>query len=167
MQHHIEKNVHQGAMKIKRSADEAYHIAIQDGFALLDLAIDESKLRQALSDERSGAVVSFDGRVRNHNNDSSVQRLTYYGYEELAINQGRLIIEQAKTKFDIVNAVAMHRIGALAIGDMAVWVGVCAAHRDAAFEACRWILDTIKADIPIWKQEYYPNEPSKWLSNNG
>ncbi len=167
MDNHIEKSVHQGAMQIKRSADEAYHIAIQDGFALLDLPIDDGRLKRALIHDESGALVSFDGRVRNHNNDSSVQRLTYYGYEDLAINQGRLIIEQAKTKFDIVNAVAMHRIGALAIGDMAVWVGVCAAHRDAAFEACRWILDTIKADIPIWKQEYYPNEPSKWLSNNG
>lgn len=167
MDNHVEKSVHQGAMQIKRSSDEAYRIAVQDGFALLDLAIDEARLKRSLINDESGAVVSFDGRVRNHNNDSSVQRLTYYGYEDLAINQGRLIIAEAKAKFDIINAVAMHRIGALEIGDMAVWVGVAAAHRGAAFEACRWILDTIKADIPIWKQEYYPDEPSKWLSNNG
>ncbi|WP_169391413.1 MULTISPECIES: molybdenum cofactor biosynthesis protein MoaE [Psychrobacter] len=167
MDNHFEKSVHQGAMQIKRSVDDAYHLAIQDGFALLDVAIDEPRLRKALIDDRSGAVVSFDGRVRNHNNDSQVQRLTYYGYEALAINQGRLIIDKAKAQFGIVNAVAMHRIGALEIGDMAIWVGVSAAHRDAAFDACRWILDTIKADIPIWKQEYYPDEPSKWLSNNG
>lgn len=167
MPNHTENRVHQGAMQITRSIDEAYHLAIKDGFSLLDVAIDEPRLKNALINDHCGALVSFDGRVRNHNNNSDVQRLTYYGYEDLAINQGRLIIETAKVKFDIEAAVAIHRIGALEIGDVAVWIGVSAAHRDAAFEACRWILDTIKADIPIWKQEYYSDEPSKWLSNNG
>ena len=160
-------NVHSQSMTIKRSADEAYLLAERDGFALLDIDIDERRLKAMLDNDRCGAFVSFEGRVRNHNNDSSVDSLTYYGYEDLAINQGRAIIEEAKERFDIIGAVAIHRIGALDIGDVAIWVGVASAHRYPAFDACRWILDTIKADIPVWKQEYYDDDSSKWLSNNG
>ena len=162
-----EKDVHHQSMHINRSVDDAYLIAERDGFSLLDIAIDESRLRNMLDNDSCGAFVSFEGRVRNHNNASSVDRLTYYGYEDLAINQGRQIIEEAKKKFDITHAIAIHRIGALEIGDIAVWIGVVAAHRYPAFDACRWILDAIKADIPVWKQEYYHDDSSKWLSNNG
>lgn len=158
---------HQQASSISHSVEEAYQIAQTQGFALLDEAIDEQRLKDFLQDEQCGALATFEGWVRNHNNDSKVTRLTYYGYEKLAINQGKLIIEEAKRLFDIENAVAIHRIGALEIGDMAVWIGVSSKHRYPAFDACRWILDTIKADIPVWKQEYYQDEPSKWLSNNG
>ena len=158
---------HQQASSISHSVEEVYQIAQTQGFALLDEAIDEQRLKDFLQDEQCGALATFEGWVRNHNNDSKVTRLTYYGYEKLAINQGRLIIEEAKRLFDIENAVAIHRIGALEIGDMAVWIGVSSKHRYPAFDACRWILDTIKADIPVWKQEYYQDEPSKWLSNNG
>ena len=161
------KEVHSQSMHINRSVDEAYMVAERDGFALLDIAIDESRLKAMLDDDSCGAFVSFEGRVRNHNNASSVNRLSYYGYEELAVNQGRQIIEKAKNKFDITHAIAIHRIGELEIGDIAVWIGVVSAHRYPAFDACRWILDTIKADIPVWKQEYYEDDSSKWLSNNG
>ena len=161
------QNVHSQSMTTKRSVDDIYALAERDGFALLDIAIDEDRLKAMLDSDSCGAFVSFEGRVRNHNNATSVERLTYYGYEDLAINQGRLIIEEAKRKFEITHAIAIHRIGALEIGDIAVWIGVVSAHRYPAYDACRWILDTIKADIPVWKQEYYDNEPSKWLSNNG
>ena len=160
-------NVHDHSMTIKRSVDEAYLIAERDGFALLDIAIDEDRLKSTLDNDSCGAFVCFEGRVRNHNNATGVERLTYYGYEDLAINQGRAIIEEAKKRFEITHAIAIHRIGALGIGDVAVWVGVVSAHRYSAFDAYRWILDTIKADIPVWKQEYYEDDSSKWLSNNG
>ena len=161
------KDVHSQSMRINRSVDEAYALAQRDGFALLDIAIDADRLKAMLDDDSCGAFTSFEGRVRNHNNATSVERLSYYGYEELAINQGRQIIEEAKQKFEITHAIAIHRIGALEIGDIAVWIGVVSSHRYPAFDACRWILDTIKADIPVWKQEYYEDEDSKWLSNNG
>ena len=167
MMENSQNDVHDQSMRINRSVDEAYALAERDGFALLDCAIDERRLKEMLDNDSCGAFVSFEGRVRNHNNASSVARLSYYGYEALAINQGRQIIEEAKQKFEITHAIAIHRIGALEIGDIAVWIGVAAAHRYPAFDACRWLLDTIKADIPVWKQEYYENEPAKWLSNNG
>ena len=158
---------HQQASSIANTVDEVYQLAQTQGFALLDEAIDAQRLKDMLQDEQCGALATFEGWVRNHNNDSQVTSLTYYGYEKLAINQGKLIIEEAKRLFDIENAVAIHRIGALEIGDMAVWVGVSSKHRYPAFDACKWILDTIKADIPVWKQEYYQDQSSKWLSNNG
>ena len=158
---------HQQASTISHTVEEVYQLAQSQGFALLDEAIDDQRLKDVLQDEQCGALATFEGWVRNHNNDSRVTSLTYYGYEKLAINQGKWIIEEAKRLFDIENAVAIHRIGALQIGDMAVWVGVSSKHRYPAFDACKWILDTIKADIPIWKQEFYQDESSKWLSNNG
>lgn len=161
-------SLHKGSSIISISENEAYDIAIQQGFALLDKPIDDRRLKLALLNDQSGALSTFEGWVRNHNNARPVTKLTYYGYEKLAINQGEKLITQAKQQFDIINAVAIHRIGDLAIGDMAVWIGVTAHHRYPAFDACRWLLDAIKADIPVWKQEFYADsEESLWLSNNG
>ncbi len=161
-------SLHKGSSIISISENEAYDIAIQQGFALLDKPIDDRRLKLALLNDQSGALATFEGWVRNHNNARPVTKLTYYGYEKLAINQGEKLITQAKQQFDIINVVAIHRIGDLAIGDMAVWIGVTAHHRYPAFDACRWLLDAIKADIPVWKQEFYADsEESLWLSNNG
>ena len=161
-------SLHKGSYIISNSENEAYDIAIQQGFALLDKPINDRRLKLALLNDQSGALATFEGWVRNHNNARPVTKLTYYGYEKLAINQGEKLITQAKQQFDIINAVAIHRIGDLAIGDMAVWIGVTAHHRYPAFDACRWLLDAIKADIPVWKQEFYADsEESLWLSNNG
>ena len=161
-------SLHKGSSIISISENEAYDIAIQQGFALLDKPINDRRLKLALLNDQSGALATFEGWVRNHNNARPVTKLTYYGYEKLAINQGEKLIAQAKQQFDIINAVAIHRIGDLAIGDMAVWIGVTAHHRYPAFDACRWLLDAIKADIPVWKQEFYADsEESLWLSNNG
>ena len=161
-------SLHKGSSIISISGNEAYDIAIQQGFALLDKPINDRRLKLALLNDQSGALATFEGWVRNHNNARPVTKLTYYGYEKLAINQGEKLITQAKQQFDIINAVAIHRIGDLAIGDMAVWIGVTAHHRYPAFDECRWLLDAIKADIPVWKQEFYADsEESLWLSNNG
>lgn len=160
--------IHHNSSTITLSHDIAYQTAIADGFALTDRQIDESRLKNALLDNSCGALVTFEGWVRNHNNTRPVTKLTYYGYEQLALNQGKSLAAQARTKFEIEHAVAMHRIGDLAIGDLAVWIGVSARHRHAAFEACRWLLDAIKAEIPVWKQEFYADShESLWLSNNG
>ena len=159
---------HQGSSTISLSQEQVYHTALEQGFALTDQPIEVEQLKQGLMNSHCGALVTFEGWVRNHNNARPVERLTYYGYEQLALNQGRKLSEQAKQQFAIEHAVAVHRIGDLAIGDMAVWVGIISAHRYPAFDACRWLLDAIKADIPIWKQEFYQDSnEALWLSNNG
>lgn len=160
-------NIHKGSCSSAFDTQKAYQIATVDGFALVDTPIQEKLLQQSLDNKESGAQVVFAGLVRNHNNDKSVQKLIYYGYEQLALNQGKILIQKTKERFDIKNAIAVHRIGELYIGDMAIWVGISSAHRYAAFEACLWLLDAIKAEIPIWKQEFYTHHEPLWLSNNG
>ncbi|WP_040625012.1 molybdenum cofactor biosynthesis protein MoaE [Moraxella macacae] len=164
----MNKKPHQNSSSISLSEYEAYQTAIHHGFALLDKPIDDRQLKTALLNNNCGALATFEGWVRNHNNKRTVTHLTYYGYEKLALNQGKKIIQHAKEKFDIQHAIALHRIGDLNVGDMAVWIGVTAHHRYPAFDACRWLLDSIKSDIPVWKQEFYADSTkSLWLSNNG
>ena len=73
------------------------------------------------------------------------------------------IDDEAVARFDVLDAACVHRTGDLAIGELAVWVGVAAAHRDAAFAACRWIIDEVKARVPVWKHERYADAPASWL----
>jgi molybdopterin synthase catalytic subunit len=132
-------------------------------FAISNIEIEIAPMRNALLDRRAGAFASFEGWVRDHNEGRSVSGLRYEAYIELAEAEGQKIVEEADARFAIVDARAVHRIGDLAIGDLAVWAGVSAAHRDAAFGACRWIIDEIKSRVPIWKHERYMDGDAGWL----
>lgn len=136
-------------------------------FDLTESPIDAAVLRQRLLDnEQCGAFACFEGWVRRHNEGSRVEYLVYSTYEELARKQGAAVIEEARRRFAIEDAVCVHRHGRLEVGDMAVWVGVSAGHRDAAFAACRFIIDTVKAEVPVWKQEFYSgSQNAAWLAN--
>ncbi|MBH5328494.1 molybdenum cofactor biosynthesis protein MoaE [Eikenella sp. S3360] len=136
-------------------------------FDLTEQAIDSQALRQRLLDnEQCGAFLSFEGWVRRQNDGRRVDYLVYRVYEELARRQGQAVIEEAKRRFGLAEAVCVHRHGRLEVGDMAVWVGVTAGHRDAAFAGCRFIIDTVKAEVPIWKQEFYSDSViSAWPDN--
>lgn len=132
-------------------------------FWLSDATIDATPLRARLLDARAGAFASFEGWVRNHNEGHSVDGLRYEAYVALAEAEGERIIEEALQRFGAIDAVCTHRVGDLVIGDMAVWVGVSAAHRGMAFDTCRWILDEVKSRVPIWKHERYVDGRSDWL----
>lgn len=132
-------------------------------FALSDRPFELAPLRAALDDPRAGAFAAFEGRVRDHNDGRAVTGLRYEAHARLAESEGEAILGEALQRFDIVEVRCVHRVGDLAIGDMAVWVGVSAAHRDAAFEACRWVIDTVKARVPIWKHERYVEGDASWL----
>jgi molybdopterin synthase catalytic subunit len=133
------------------------------GFSLSDQVIDAPALARALADAHAGACVTFEGWVRDHNDGRSVQRLDYQAYAPLAQSEGERILAEAGERFRIVRARCVHRVGELAIGDLAVWVGVSAAHRGAAFEAARFIIDEVKLRVPIWKNEHYADGASGWL----
>lgn len=137
-------------------------------FSLTENVIDANSLRQSLTNnENCGAFTCFEGWVRRQNDDKKVDYLIYSTYLELALIQGNEVIQQAKQEFAIENALCVHRYGRLEVGDMAVWVGVTAGHRDAAFLACRFIIDTIKAQVPIWKKEFYiEHNSAAWLANH-
>ncbi len=136
-------------------------------FSLTPDPIETASLRGQLLDVRAGAFASFEGWVRDHNQGQSVRGLQYQAYAALAQAEGEKVIEEALAKFDILDARCVHRTGALAIGEMAVWVGVSAGHRDGAFAACRWIIDQTKARVPIWKQEHYSSGADQWLHPPG
>jgi len=132
-------------------------------FALSDKPFDIATLRAELLDARVGAYASFEGWVRNHNADRNVAGLRYEAYVAMAESEGDRVVDDALAKFDILDARCVHRTGDLAIGELAVWVGVTAAHRDAAFAACRFIIDEVKSRVPIWKHERYAEGEGNWL----
>jgi len=111
----------------------------------------------------SGAVVSFWGRVRNHNEGRNVTGLEYSAYEVLAVKEGNRIVCEALERFGLDAVRAVHRVGDLAIGDAAVVVEVASGHRGEGFEACRWIIDEIKSRVPIWKCEHYVEGDREWV----
>ncbi|HEY9678323.1 MAG TPA: molybdenum cofactor biosynthesis protein MoaE [Drouetiella sp.] len=133
-------------------------------FTISDTSIDADDLRRQFANDRAGAFVTFEGWVRNHNEGKDVLTLEYEAYEQLCLNEAEAILHEAKQRFSILDATCVHRTGALAIGEMAVWVGVSAAHRGAAFDACRYIIDEIKLRLPIWKKETYVNGSSGWVN---
>ncbi|MHB8911844.1 MAG: molybdenum cofactor biosynthesis protein MoaE [Lysobacter sp.] len=132
-------------------------------FSLADTPFDTATLRANLLDDRVGAYAGFEGRVRNHNEGRAVTGLRYEAYGALAQSEGERILDEARSRYDILDAHCVHRIGDLAIGELAVWVGVTAAHRDAAFAACRFVIDEVKARVPIWKREAYVEGEAGWL----
>lgn len=132
-------------------------------FALSDVRLDTIALRAALESASAGAVVCFEGTVRDHNEGRAVLRLAYQAYSELAAREGAAIVAEARAQFPIERVQCVHRVGELAIGDAAVWVGVSAAHRGAAFDACRYVIDETKKRVPIWKKELYADGESEWL----
>ena len=107
--------------------------------------------------------MTFEGWVRDHNEGRQVLRLGYQAYAPLAQSEAARILAEAREKFAIIDAHCVHRVGTLEIGELAVWVGVSAAHRDAAFAACRYVIDEVKKRVPIWKNEHYADGESGWL----
>jgi adenylyltransferase/sulfurtransferase len=102
--------------------------------------------------------------VRDHNEGRTVTGLEYEAFEELAVAEGCRIVEAAIARHGILRARCVHRLGRLAVGDVAVWVGVSARHRAEAFAACREIIDAIKHQLPIWKKEHYASGASAWVN---
>ncbi|MDH7453454.1 molybdenum cofactor biosynthesis protein MoaE [Luteimonas composti] len=132
-------------------------------FRIADAPFEIAPLRERLLHDRAGAFAAFEGWVRDHNEGRPVHGLRYEAYVELAEAEGERIVAEALARFDAVEACCVHRIGDLAIGELAVWAGASAAHRAAAFDACRWIVDEVKARVPIWKHERYADGEAGWL----
>ncbi|AFY60303.1 molybdenum cofactor biosynthesis protein MoaE [Synechococcus sp. PCC 6312] len=126
--------------------------------------IDPEQLQTGLVNSQAGALVVFQGWVRNHNQGKMVTSLEYQVYPELAINEGLKILVEATEKFELHGAVACHRYGHLEIGEIAVWVGTTASHRQAAFAGTEYIIAQIKTRLPIWKKEHYRDYPAVWVN---
>lgn len=133
-------------------------------FTIVRKPIDPEAIREALHDPACGAVVVFEGRVRDHNEGRAVQRLEYEVYAPLAVSEGERIIGEALGRWSVHRAIGVHREGMLGLGDVAVAVGVAAPHRDEAFRAARYIIDEAKARLPIWKREHYLDGDAHWVN---
>jgi molybdopterin synthase catalytic subunit len=132
-------------------------------FFLVSQPIDIPSLAAALDNPAAGAVVTFDGRVRNHNAGQAVSHLEYQAYPALAVSTGQRILEEEAARHGLLAVQAAHRTGPLAIGEAAVWVGVASAHRAAAFDGARAIMERLKYELPVWKKETYADGRTEWV----
>lgn len=133
-------------------------------FQISTIPIDPECEKSALAHASCGGFVTFEGWVRDHNENGPTVKLEYQAYDDLAIKEGTRILAEAVNKFGVVHVACTHRIGILHVGDMAVWIGVSAGHRAEAFEACRYIIDEVKLRVPIWKKEYDGRGDSGWVN---
>jgi molybdopterin converting factor subunit 1 len=123
--------------------------------ALVRTPIDTPEIVAQLKAPRDGAVVAFEGIVRDHSGSRSTLYLEYEAYEAMALSKMHEIGAQMREKFPIRRFAMIHRLGRLEIGETSVLIVVCSAHRAAAFEACRFGIDTLKRTVPIWKKEFF------------
>lgn len=114
-------------------------------------------------DLESGGAASFIGSVRNNTKGKPVIRLEFECYEPMALKEMRKIAEEAISRYAVRNVVIQHRVGILYPGDVAVIIVVNDGHRDSVFDACRFIIDTLKKTVPIWKKEIFENG-EEWVS---
>jgi molybdopterin synthase catalytic subunit len=117
--------------------------------------IDTQALVARLKRPTDGAAVIFDGVVRDNTRGRRTLYLDYEAYETMALKQMESLAVEAQSRFAVRGVSIVHRLGRLEIGETSVLIVVAAAHRGAAFEACRWIIDTLKKTVPIWKKEYF------------
>ena len=113
-----------------------------------------------------GAVVTFDGIVRNNFEGRSVSYLEYEAYTTMAEQQMAAIGTEVQQKFAIGAIAMVHRIGRLEIGDSSIVIAVAAPHRQAAFEACAYAMDRVKAAVPVWKKEFFADGADHWVNQN-
>jgi len=125
-----------------------------------------AELARPLRAAQDGAVVIFEGFVRNHSRGGATLYLEYEAYEPMAISKMRELGEEAKQKFAIDAIGMIHRLGRLEIGETSVAIIVTAAHRRAAFEACQYAIDRLKQIVPIWKKEYFA-DGAVWAEGEG
>jgi molybdopterin converting factor subunit 1 len=123
--------------------------------AIVRAPIDVAALERAASDPAAGAVVTFAGTTRRENAGRRVMRLEYEAYEPMALSEMRKIADEAGRRWQIVRIAIAHRIGVVEIGETSVAIAVAAAHRDEAFQACRFAIDRLKEIVPIWKKEHF------------
>jgi MoaE-MoaD fusion protein len=124
-------------------------------FRLVREPIDIQHILHAIQKPEDGAVILFDGVVRNNARDKAVRFLEYDAYESMALRKLQEIGTRARSEYAIRDIAIVHRLGHMEVGECSVIIAVASAHRGPAFDACRFAIDTIKKIVPIWKKEFY------------
>ena len=125
--------------------------------------IDSQALIDRVSTPSCGAVCLFLGTVREFTQDKRTTHLVYEAYPEMALKQMRAILEEAAARWPIPQLGVIHRLGPMGLGEVSIAVAVATPHRGESFEACRWIMDTLKEQVPIWKQEHWSDGSTEWV----
>lgn len=133
--------------------------------ALTTDPIDVASALVHLQSEQAGAIDFFLGVVRDNTQDRPVDRLDYEAYDRMALSEMQKIVDTATARWPILRCTVIHRTGTLHIGEVAVLIGVATAHRADAFDACRYIIDTIKQTVPIWKKEIF-TDGDVWVNTH-
>lgn len=128
------------------------------------LSVEE--VRAAVSDPSAGAIALFAGTVRDQDGGQGVVRLSYSAHPS-ATAELRRVAEKVAAEFGVLALAAVHRVGNLDIGDLAVVVAVSCPHRGEAFEACRQLIDTLKHEVPIWKHQWFEDGSTEWVGGSG
>ncbi|MEI6107746.1 MAG: ThiF family adenylyltransferase [Opitutae bacterium] len=133
-------------------------------FELTDQPIDSAALQARLARPEAGALTLFEGRVRNHHLGQPVTKLEYEAFDAMARQEGEAIVHETEQMYPGVLVLCVHRTGTLSIGEVAVWIGVASAHRQAGFAACRHMIEELKLRLPIWKKEHHPGGATEWVN---
>jgi molybdopterin synthase catalytic subunit len=125
--------------------------------------IDAGAVSERVRSPLAGAVCTFLGTVRELTAGRRTVSLSYEAYPEMAIKKLAELEDEARRRWPIIDLVLVHRVGDLALGEISVAVAVSCPHRDQAFEACRWLIDTLKEVVPIWKKEIWADGTEDWV----
>ncbi|MEM8888740.1 MAG: molybdenum cofactor biosynthesis protein MoaE [Bacteroidota bacterium] len=120
-----------------------------------DKPLELEKITQLVSDDACGAIDIFVGTVRNQTKGKKVLQLDFEAYEKMAISEMAKLAEEATERWPVKKMAIHHRVGTLSIGETAVIIAVSTPHRNASFEACKFVIDTLKQTVPIWKKEIF------------
>ena len=128
--------------------------------------IDQKTIIEEASSSKAGAIVTFDGVVRNHARGKKVTHLHYEAYPEMAEREMAKIREETMKRWSLEGMAMVHRTGRLEIGDSSVFIAISSPHRAEAFEACRFAIESLKTSVPIWKKEHY-EDGEIWIEGYG
>ena len=131
---------------------------------LRDTPLSVDEVHAAVADPGAGGIALFAGTVRDHDGGREVTRLAYSAHPS-AVAELRVIAEKVAADFDVRALAAVHRVGELAVGDLAVVVAVACPHRGEAFQACRTLIDNLKHGVPIWKYQQFSDGTSEWVNS--
>jgi molybdopterin synthase catalytic subunit len=131
--------------------------------AIRDTPLSVDEVRMAVADAGAGAIALFAGTVRHEDNGRQVTRLSYSSHPSAAAELDR-VAEKVAAGFPVLGIAAVHRVGELAIGDLAVVAAVSCPHRAEAFECCRVLIDEIKRSVPIWKHQHFGDGSAEWVN---
>ena len=133
-------------------------------FQLTAHPLDPGALRLQLDAADTGALTIFEGRVRNHHLGRPVTKLEYEAFDDLALREGETLVAETEAIYPGTKILCVHRTGTLLVGEIAVWIGVASAHRQAGFAACRQVIEEIKRRLPVWKKEHHPDGAAEWVN---